>query len=486
MPRNRVLIVSFDALRPDMVTPELMPNLCHFASEGAHFPEARSSFPTETRVNQTALVTGCYPERHGIVGNRFQDAVASPGKLFNTGDETQLAEGDRRLGGKLVDVPVLGELLDAQGLSYAVISAGTPGGTRMLNHKAESLGGFRLSLHRPDATQPAGAIDRVIERCGAIPPHAVPSLDWLRYATDVYLDYIEPEIAPDVMMLWYCEPDNSYHRIGLGTPENLEALREVDRQFARILAREAEKPEADRLHIVTLSDHGMVTLIGQKLDLAKKFRGEGFSVSETTQHGADVALALASAGGIYVRDSEKDLIARIVAWLQKQEWCGPLFTRGTDGTLNRSHIFSDHRRAADIGIVLRADDGENRYGLAGGTVHDCGYPEGGGMHGGLHEREVRTWLAIRGARVRASYTSPVTAGIVDVLPTVLHFLDIDIPNYIQGRLLREGLQAFADEVLPETTEELHAAEGADGYRAFIALDRVGDRRYLRRAWSERV
>ena len=108
------------------------------------------------------------------------------------------------------------------------------------------------------------------------------------------------------------------------------------------------------------------------------------------------------------------------------------------------------------------------------------------MHGGLHEREVRTWLAIRGARVRAGYTSPVTAGIVDVLPTVLHFLDIDIPNYIQGRLLREGLQAFADEVLPETTEELHAAEGADGYRAFIALDRVGDRRYLRRAWSERV
>ena len=149
MPRNRVLIISFDALRPDMVTPELMPNLCRFASEGTRFPEARSSFPTETRVNQTSLVTGCYPERHGIVGNRFQDAVASPGKLFNTGDETQLAEGDRRLGGKLVDVPVLGELLDAQGLSYAVISAGTPGGTRMLNHKAESLGGEMHAFNRP-------------------------------------------------------------------------------------------------------------------------------------------------------------------------------------------------------------------------------------------------------------------------------------------------------------------------------------------------
>ena len=73
MAKKRVLIVAFDALRPDMVTTALMPNLYQFAAKGTHFPEARSTFPTETRVNQTALITGCYPERHGIVGNRFQD-----------------------------------------------------------------------------------------------------------------------------------------------------------------------------------------------------------------------------------------------------------------------------------------------------------------------------------------------------------------------------------------------------------------------------
>lgn len=484
--KTRVLIVSFDALRPDMVTPDLMPNLCKFVAEGARFPEARSTFPTETRVNQTAMITGCYPERHGIVGNRFQDADASPGKLFNTGDETQLAEGDKRLGGKLVDVPVLGEILDANGLSYAVISAGTPGGTRMLNHKAESLGGFRLSLHRPDATQPAGALDKVLETCGPIPPHSVPSLDWVRYATDVYLDYVEPNLTPDVMVLWYCEPDNSYHRIGLGTPENLEALRTVDREFGRILAREATKPPEERLHIVTMSDHGMVTLLGGKLDLAEKFREGGFTVGETTEDGSDVALALSSAGGIYVRDSDPDLILRVLTWLQSQDWCGPLFTRTGEGALQHDHIRAVHRRAADIGIVLKAGDGLNSYGIAGGTVHDCGYPEGGGMHGGLHEREVRCWLAMQGTSVRNGYVSPVTAGVVDILPTVLHFLGIDAPDHIQGRLLCEGLDAFAEEALPECRREHHSAEGVEGYRAHIELDHVGERRYLRRAWSERV
>jgi arylsulfatase A-like enzyme len=484
--KSRVLIVSFDALRPDMVTPDLMPNLCKFVAEGAYFPEARSTFPTETRVNQTAMITGCYPERHGIVGNRFQDEDASPGKLFNTGDETQLAEGDKRLGGKLVDIPVLGEILDANGLSYAVISAGTPGGTRMLNHKAENLGGFRLSLHRPDATQPAGAIDKVLETCGPIPPHSVPSLNWIRYATDVYLDYVEPNLIPDVMVLWYCEPDNSYHQIGLGTPENLEALRTVDREFGRILAWEAEKPPEERLHIVTMSDHGMVTLLGSKLDLAAKFREAGFTVGETTEDGSDLALALSSAGGIYVNDSDPALIQRVLVWLQVQDWCGPLFTRTGDGALLHEHIRTLHRRAADIGIVLKSDDGQNGHGIAGGTVHDCGYPEGGGMHGGLHEREVRCWLAMQGPDVRNGYTSPVTAGVVDILPTVLNFLNIDEPKHIQGRLLREGLEAFAKETLPECHREHHSAKGANGYQAHIEHDYVGERRYLRRAWSERV
>ncbi|MEE8264789.1 MAG: alkaline phosphatase family protein, partial [Acidiferrobacterales bacterium] len=229
--RRRVLIVSFDGLRPDMVTPELMPNLTAFAREGARCAHSRATFPTETRVNQAALVTGCYPTRHGIVGNKFLDPVASPGQLFNTGDETQLAAGDRRLDGRLLDVPVLGEILAAKSMQLAVVGSGTPGGTRMLHHKAEQLGGFRLAMHRPDASVPADRVAEVIDRFGPIPEHRIPSLDWLTYATDVYLDYVEPVLQPEVAILWYCEPDNSYHHKGIGTPDNLAAIRAVDAEF---------------------------------------------------------------------------------------------------------------------------------------------------------------------------------------------------------------------------------------------------------------
>ena len=412
------------------------------------------------------------------------DAKASPGKLFNTGDETQLAQGSQRLGGKLIDVPVLGEILSHNNLKYAVISTGTPGGTRILHHKAECLGGFRFSLHRPDATQPSDALDKIIETCGSIPSHEVPSLSWLHYATDVYLDYLEPNLNPDVMVLWYCEPDNSYHQIGLGSPENLNALRAVDREFGRIIDREAKKPIADRLHIITLSDHGMVSLLGQKLNLAEKFRESGFTVGETTEYGSDVALALSSAGGVYVRDSDPALIKRVVQWLQTQNWCGPLFTVEGQNTLRYDLVHSMHRRAADISLILKADNSSNQYGITGGTLHDCSYPEGGGMHGGLHENEVRSWLAISGRTFRDRYVSPVTAGIIDILPTILYCLGIETPEHVQGRLLSEGIQEFANQKLPDMSEEIHVADGENGYRALIALDRVDHHCYLRRAWTE--
>ena len=489
MPRRatdrRILILAFDALRPDMVTPAVMPNLCAFADAGFRFPHSRSTFPTETRVNQSALVTGCYPQRHGIVGNKFLDPVAAPGKLFNTGDETQLADGDRRLGGKLVDVPVMGAILDKAGKSLAVLSAGTPGGCRMLSHKAEELGLFRFALHRPDASVPAACIAEVQQRIGLIPPHAIPSLDWLTYTTDAYLRYIEPVLCPDVTVLWYCEPDSSYHYEGIGTEPNLKALRHLDAELGRILEwRERDGP-GDALQVITLSDHGQITVAAESVDIAGQMRAAGFTVGETVSDGADVALALSSAGGIYVRDSDPKLIRRLVAWLQQQRWCGPVSTRDGEGALRHDQLLIDHRRAPDIGLVLASDDRANPQGNVGYTLQNAAFPVGGGLHGGLHPVELQTWLAIAGDAFRRGGSSPLPAGLVDVLPTILTVLGMPVPAHVQGRVLGEAL-AGSDHADVKATRGTVTAEGAGGYRAHLAWSRVGNTPYLERGWVERI
>lgn len=484
MDERRVLIVAFDALRPDMVTPDLMPNLTRFAAEGVRFANNRSTYPTETRVNQTALITGASPSRHGIVGNQFLDLEASPDRLFNTGDETQLSAGDRRLNGRLVDTPVMSEILRAAGHELAVVSAGTPGGCRILNHKAEAQGAFRLALRRPDASVPVDRVAAAIERVGPIPEHRIPTLEWLTYTTDVYLNYIEPRIAPAVTILWYCEPDNSYHHIGIGTPENLAAIRQVDTEFGRILEWRAAAGLEDSLQIVTLSDHGQIAVTSESLDVAGRLRAAGFSVGDAVDGGQDAILSLSSAGGLYVRDSDPDLIGRMVNWLQSQPWCGPVFTRNGAGALSHEQIGIAHRRAPDIGFVVASDDAANAWGHVGSSLQNGVYPVGGGLHGGLHYKELHSWLALGGSAFASGRVVERPSGIIDVLPTVLHLLGLDAPDPVEGRLLGEAL-AEPCEAVPETHSQTFIAEGVGGYRAHLAVSLVGATRYLDRAWVTR-
>ncbi|MDF0498948.1 alkaline phosphatase family protein [Bradyrhizobium yuanmingense] len=75
--RNRVLIVLFDGLRPDLVKPSLTPNLVRLQRRGAVLARQRTVYPSETRIALTSLVTGATPDRHGIVENSYsRPAVA--------------------------------------------------------------------------------------------------------------------------------------------------------------------------------------------------------------------------------------------------------------------------------------------------------------------------------------------------------------------------------------------------------------------------
>ena len=78
---------------------------------GVCYTNSHSTFPTETRVNQSAVITGCYPASHGIVANQFIDPVASPGAVFNTGDEDELKAAFERLNGQVLHKPTVGPRL---------------------------------------------------------------------------------------------------------------------------------------------------------------------------------------------------------------------------------------------------------------------------------------------------------------------------------------------------------------------------------------
>jgi hypothetical protein len=200
--------------------------------------------------------------------------------------------------------------------------------------------------------------------------------------------------------------------------------------------------------------------------------------------GADAALALSSAGGIYVRDSDPALIRRIVGWLQEQDWCGPVSTRDGNGALRHDQLLIDHARAPDIGLVLTSDDRENPQGRRGYTLQNAAYPVGGGLHGGLHPAELQTWLAVAGDAFRTGGESSLPAGLVDILPTIMAMLGLPVPEHVQGRILHEAL-AGDDAGDMKAVYGTATADGAAGYRAHLAWSRVGETPYLERGWAEK-
>lgn len=67
------ILISLDGFRADFLDRGLTPTLNRFITEGVSPKYMLPSFPSVTFPNHYTLVTGLYPESHGVVGNSFWD-----------------------------------------------------------------------------------------------------------------------------------------------------------------------------------------------------------------------------------------------------------------------------------------------------------------------------------------------------------------------------------------------------------------------------
>ncbi len=444
MPVPKIILVVFDGLRPDMVVPELAPNLTRFADGASRFPLSRAVFPTETRVNTAALITGCRPARHGIVANQFHAPDAVAGRPLNTGSSDDLLALEAVSGGQLLSQPSLGERLAAAGKTLAVVSTGSTGSGLLLHHRAEPLGQFRWSSHGPRFSTPSAA--SAFERFGEPPKAALPNTARIDHAMTVFLEQVLAEIGPDVAIFWSSDPDSTYHYRGIGSPEAKAAIRGADAAFGRLLAWwEATGAEAGT-QIICFSDHGHITG-REKLETGDLLRGAGFKAGPALDADTDVAITPGAPVGLTCRDPAA--LARIAAWLAEQPWCGLLFSRSRNeiegevaGSFAMSLAAVNHAHAPHLFFTFADDDETDANGVAGTGLYDNKLPLLGGIHGGLHPRELNNVLIAGGDAFREGYGSPFAAGIIDVLPTVLHLLGVPAKG-VDGRVLIEAMSRGA-------------------------------------------
>src|SRR5215813_4689125 len=359
---RKQLLVIFDGLRPDYVTPDVMPNLYAFGQRGIVFMHHHSVFPTVTRVNTSSISTGSYPERHGLLGNSVFFPAIDPTRFLDTSDRTQMVRVNTSTNGNLLLATTMGEALQATGRKLLVVSAGSTGSSFLLNHKVS--GGAILHM---DYALPESLNQVVTDALGPLAKNS-PSEALNRRAVDLLFKVGLPRIDPTVTILWFTDPDTTAHEKGIGDRETVECLKKADAEFKRVEDGLSALGQLNGYDIWVTSDHGFTTHTGGAplQDLLKPFTRQMPDGSPRIVTGGD--------GAVYVRDQDKADIARIVAVLQREPRVGPIFTAAASGgsldgwapgTLSFNVIRWTHDRDGDIMFSPDWTDEINSHGFRG-------------------------------------------------------------------------------------------------------------------------
>lgn len=225
-----VVLVSFDGYRYDY--PKLFgaTHVLAMAAHGASAPDGMiPSYPSITFPNHYTIVTGLYPEHHGIVANEFYDPQRK--QHYAASDPKTNLDGSWYGG-----VP-LWSLAEKQGMRSACFF--WPGS------EAE-IAGERPTyyLHFDNGFPDDARVAQVIA--------------WLK---------LPPKRRPHFITLYFSNADHAGHVNGPDSPQTAEAARYLDGVLGSL------ETKLDALHLpidlMVVADHGMETIQGDWIDLER-------------------------------------------------------------------------------------------------------------------------------------------------------------------------------------------------------------------------
>jgi ectonucleotide pyrophosphatase/phosphodiesterase family member 5 len=233
-----VVLVSIDGFRPDYLKRGNSPTLDGLVDSGASAKGLISAFPSVTFPNHYSMVTGLFPDHHGIVNNVMFDSTV-PGQPFSLASRDALA-------------------------NPAWWNEGTPIWVTLHRQSKRSSTlfwpGSETPIHgiRPDDWLPYTDAMTSFERVGKL-------LSWLDRSEDNRADFAT---------IYFSEVDSYGHRFGPSAPEVGEAVRRVDNAMTQFIEGLERLGIRDTTNLIVVSDHGMAEVDrSQAIDLKGLLRG---------------------------------------------------------------------------------------------------------------------------------------------------------------------------------------------------------------------
>lgn len=362
----------------------------------------------------------------------------------------------------------------------AIVHSGSAGSTYAINPRVAANNHWSFSILGEAHTRTPQAVQDIIEKIGPLPPRNLPRFEEIDYATRVMTDVVLPEINPDVALIWFNEPDTSFHYKYLGSAETLSVMAHVDKAFARILSAIQSRSDAEDVAVLVASDHGQISSSGEVriADLLSQAGHPAVMSTDQDLSGAAICVTGGNMGEIRVLDGDMDRRDAIARWLMQQDFTGMLMTPSQDpvhgmveGTFSTQLVGLQHARVPELVYVLRSSLDHDPYGLPGLGLITGSVPVGGGMHGGLNRHELNTVLILGGSAATRQGRSEAAVGIIDIGPTILDLLGLGAPASMQGRSLVAPLQPVAAAPVTYRT-------GLGDFKQQLSLTRRGNATFL--------
>lgn len=217
----QVLLISIDGFRWDYLDRPEARRLREVAARGVRAERLIPVFPTKTFATHYSIVTGLYPEEHGILANNIWDDEI--GQRFTLSDRA-VQEDPRWWGGEPIWV--------------TAVRQGQRAATYFWPGSDVEIQGVRPTWYRVYNNSTPN--DRRVRTV----------LGWLGR---------DPAEAPSVVTLYFSDVDNAGHSFGPDAPETSAAIAHVDSLVGILVDGIASRGIADRVNLIIVSDHGMAS-----------------------------------------------------------------------------------------------------------------------------------------------------------------------------------------------------------------------------------
>ena len=417
---QHLVIISLDSLgfRDINEHQSELPTLNKLVSGGTWVKEVKGIYPTLTYPSHTTIITGQYPNVHGIVNNtKIQPERRSPDWFWYQKD---------------VKVPTLYDLAHEKKLKTAAFLWPVTAGSKITYNLAEIFPN-RIWTNQVLVSLKASSPLFILEmnkKYGKLRNGIKqPELD--DFITACTIDTIKNK-KPNLTLLHLVDMDSMRHRYGVRSDEAMQALHRLDHHVAQVIQATKDAGTFDDTNFVILGDHYQIN-VDKMIHLNTMFAKRGWLTAKPDQTFKKdwTVMAKTCDGCTYIYTKNFNQLERLRNLIAGVEGVERIYSaqeavaRGADPKCTlmveakAGYYFTDEsERAAIVEKVMPEMMGDaDRYkGVHGYDPDKPGY---------------KTTLIFNGPMIKENQTVE-KANLVDEAPTFAKLLGLKFPEPIAG------------------------------------------------------